>query len=373
MARALYQRGSRFLRIRAKNPRAPDAASRGCSPPPSPSSPIRCPTSATLGIKPPKRNCSIDRGIDRRAERVIRAPAMRAHKTVGVIGGSGLYDIAGLSDVREVQVDTPFGSPSDAYIVGELDGVRMVFLPRHGRGHRFLPSEVNYAANIFGMKRLGVEFIVSVSAVGSLRENIRPGDVVLPEQFIDRTRGRRSSFFGQGLVGHVSFADPVCRRVHSCLVRAAAQHVPAESLHRGGTHVVMEGPAFSTRAESHLYRSWGADIIGMTNLPEAKLAREAEICYATLALPTDYDCWKQDEEAVSVDAVIAVLQRNVSRARDIVRTVAGLLADLPPHDEHACPCPNAARHAVMTAPDRIPADLRERLAPLFGRYLGSAG
>lgn len=315
-----------------------------------------------------------DPSIDRGADCVIRAPAMRAHKTVGVIGGSGLYDIAGLTDVREVQVETPFGSPSDAYVVGELDGVRMIFLPRHGRGHRFLPSEVNYAANIFGMKTLGAEFIVSVSAVGSLREHIRPGDVVLPEQFIDRTRGtRRSTFFGQGVVGHVSFAEPICRRLRACLDQAATKHVPSDSLHRGGTYVVMEGPAFSTRAESHLYRSWGADIIGMTNLPEAKLAREAEICYATLALPTDYDCWKQDEEAVSVDAVIAVLQRNVSRAREVLRSVANIVRDLPPHSEHDCPCPNAVRHSIMTAPDRIPAETRSRLAPLFGRYLGAAG
>ncbi len=296
---------------------------------------------------------------------------MRAEKTVGVIGGSGLYDIAGLSDVHEVQVETPFGAPSDAYVIGMLDGVRMIFLPRHGRGHRFLPSEVNYAANIYGMKKLGAEYVLSVSAVGSLREQIRPGDVVLPDQFIDRTRGRRSSFFGQGLVGHVSFAEPICPRLHDSLKRAAAKHMPDGGLHGKGTYLVMEGPAFSTRAESHLYRSWGADVIGMTNLPEAKLAREAEICYATLALPTDYDCWKQDEEAVSVDAVIAVLQRNVSRARAIIASLAAVLRDAPARegDGHACPCPSAARHAIMTAPDRVPPEARERLGLLFGRYL----
>ncbi len=296
---------------------------------------------------------------------------MRVEKTVGVIGGSGLYDIAGLSDVHEVQVETPFGAPSDAYVVGMLGGVRMIFLPRHGRGHRFLPSEVNYAANIYGMKKLGAEYILSVSAVGSLREHIRPGDVVLPDQFIDRTRGRRSTFFGQGLVGHVSFAEPICPALRASLRQAATPHVADRALHYGGTYLVMEGPAFSTRAESHLYRSWGADIIGMTNLPEAKLAREAEICYATLALPTDYDCWKHDEEAVSVDAVVAVLQRNVSRARAIIASLAQTVAALPARADgaHGCPCPSAARHAVMTAPDRVPAEARERLGLLFGRYL----
>lgn len=295
---------------------------------------------------------------------------MRAQKTIGVIGGSGLYDIAGLSDVREQRIETPYGDPSDAYVIGDLDGVRMIFLPRHGRGHRFLPSEVNYAANIYGMKQLGAEFILSVSAVGSLREQIRPGHVVLPDQFIDRTRGtRRSTFFGDGVVGHVSFGDPICPRLHGSLAAAARQHTTSDELHLRATHVVMEGPAFSTRAESNLYRSWGADTIGMTNLPEAKLAREAELCYATLALPTDYDCWKQDEKEVSVDAVVAVLHKNVARARAIIRSLAAQVRDLAPHDGHICPCPNAARYAVMTAGDHLPAAARQRLAVILGRHL----
>lgn len=297
---------------------------------------------------------------------MVLAAGMRARKTVGVIGGSGLYEIAGLTNVAEVRVETPFGEPSDAYIVGELDDVRMIFLPRHGRGHRFLPSEINYAANIHGLKQLGAEYVLSVSAVGSLREEIHPGHVVLPDQFIDRTRGRRNTFFGNGVVGHVPFGDPICPALHAVLERATRQHAAPETVHARGTYVVMEGPAFSTRAESNLYRSWGADVIGMTNLPEAKFAREAELCYATLALPTDYDCWKQDEAAVSVDAVIAVLRRNVSLARDIVRQVALLALDLP---ERNCACASAARHAVMTAPESIPPEARQRLELIIGRYL----
>jgi 5'-methylthioadenosine phosphorylase len=292
---------------------------------------------------------------------------MSARKTVGVLGGSGLYEMAGLTDVSEIRLETPFGPPSDAYRVGNLDGVRMVFLPRHGRGHRLTPSEINYAANVHGMKQLGVEYLLSVSAVGSLREEIRPGDVVLPDQFIDRTRGRRSSFFGHGVVGHVSFADPICMALHAVLLKSAQQHVGKNvTVHPSGTYVVMEGPAFSTRAESHMYRSWGAQVIGMTNLPEAKFAREAEICYATLALPTDYDCWKQEEEAVSVDAVIAVLQRNVAQAREIVRGAAELIGGLP---ARTCACESAVRHAVMTAPESIPSEARERLDLIIGRYL----
>jgi 5'-methylthioadenosine phosphorylase len=285
-------------------------------------------------------------------------------KIIGVLGGSGLYEMAGLSSVREITLQTPFGDPSDAYIVGELGDVRLVFLPRHGRGHRFLPSEINYAANIHGLKQLSVEYVLSVSAVGSLREQIRPGDVVVPDQFIDRTRGRRSTFFGGGVVGHISFADPVCGALRGVLMDAARGH--AARLHERGTYVVMEGPAFSTRAESHLYRSWGADVIGMTNLPEAKLAREAELCYATLALPTDYDCWHEEEEAVSVDAVIAVLQRNVATARDIVRTAAEKIAALPPR---SCACASAVKNALMTAPQKIPPEAYARLELIIGRYL----
>lgn len=293
---------------------------------------------------------------------------MTPRKIIGVLGGSGLYEMAGLSSVREVALDTPFGAPSDAYIVGELGDVRLVFLPRHGRGHRFLPSEINYAANIHGMKQLGVEYVLSVSAVGSLREHIRPGDVVVPDQFIDRTRGRRSSFFGEGVVGHVSFADPVCAGLRKLLIESAKENGAA--LHERGTYVVMEGPAFSTRAESHLYRSWGAHVIGMTNLPEAKFAREAELCYATLALPTDYDCWREEEEAVSVDAVIAVLQRNVAMARDIVRLTVGKIAELPPR---SCPCASAVKNALMTAPQKIPPEAYARLELIIGRYLPRPG
>lgn len=272
--------------------------------------------------------------------------------------------MAGLTGVSEVRLDTPFGPPSDSYLVGELDGVKMVFLPRHGRGHRLLPSEINYAANIYGMKQLGVEYLLSVSAVGSLREEIHPGDVVLPDQFIDRTRQRRSTFFGDGVVGHISFADPICLALHAELKLAAQEH--GKKVHPRGTYVVMEGPAFSTRAESHLYRSWGADVIGMTNLPEAKLAREAEMCYATVALPTDYDCWKQEEEAVSVDAVIAVLQRNIAMAREILRSAVRRISKLP---ERTCPCASAARYAVMTAPESIPPEAQKRLEVIIGRYL----
>lgn len=289
---------------------------------------------------------------------------MSSVKTIGVIGGSGLYDLPGLSGVKEVALETPFGAPSDAYITGELDGLRLVFLPRHGRGHRFLPTEVNYAANIHGLKQLGVEFVISVSAVGSLKEEIHPGHVVVPDQFIDRTSRRRSTFFGNGVVGHISFGDPVCPVVRKLLVAAAQQHSP--HVHDGGTYVVMEGPAFSTRAESNLHRSWGASVIGMTNLPEAKLAREAELCYATLALATDYDCWKEELAEVSVDAVVAVLRHNVALAREIVRSAVLSLRELP---ARTCACKDAARHAVMTAPEHIPAAARERLALIIGHHL----
>jgi 5'-methylthioadenosine phosphorylase len=304
-------------------------------------------------------------------------------KTIGVIGGSGLYqmsgqmsgEMAGLQGVTEVALDTPFGAPSDSYIVGELPeyGVRLVFLPRHGRGHRLLPGEVNYAANIHGLKQLGAEFVLSVSAVGSLREHIRPGHVILPDQFIDRTRGRRSTFFGDGVVGHVGFADPVCATLRRLAGEAAAQVVaqgPAAArpveVHPSATHVVMEGPAFSTRAESLVYRSFGADTIGMTNLPEAKLAREAELCYATLALCTDYDCWHEDEAAVSVDQVVAVLHRNVALAQKIIVATARLLAAAPPR---SCPCSSAVKHAIMTAPDRISPAAYARLELIIGRYI----
>lgn len=285
---------------------------------------------------------------------------------IGVIGGSGLYEIEELTDVEEVVIETPFGAPSDAYITGTLEGVKMVFLPRHGRGHRYLPSEVNYRANIYGMKQLGVERIISVSAVGSMKEEIVPGHIVIPDQFFDRTQGKRSStFFGNGVVGHVQFADPVCpgmaQRVH-----AAAKAVGA-TVHEGGTYVCIEGPNFSTRAESNIYRSWGVDIIGMTNIPEARLAREAEICYATVALATDYDCWHDGHDDVSVEAVIAVIQQNVATARQIIKeTVKGIASG---QQAASCGCGEALKFAIMTDPSLIPDQTRKDLQPLIGKYI----
>jgi 5'-methylthioadenosine phosphorylase len=286
-----------------------------------------------------------------------------AQPVIGVIGGSGLYEIEGLCDVREEVVETPFGTPSDTYITGTLEGVRMVFLPRHGRGHRLLPGEVPYRANIYGMKQLGVERIISVSAVGSMREEIVPGHIVIPDQFFDRTQGRRAAtFFGDGLVGHIQFADPVCAELSETLYRAALE-VGAE-VHRGGTYLCIEGPNFSTRAESEIYRSWGVDIIGMTNIPEARLAREAEICYGTVALATDYDCWHQDHDDVSVEAVVAIIRQNVATARAIIKTAARQAAAA-----RSCPCGEALRYALMTDPERIPEAARKKLDLLLNKYL----
>ena len=282
-------------------------------------------------------------------------------RTIGVIGGSGLYEIEGLTAIEEVKLDTPFGAPSDAYIAGTLGDARLVFLPRHGRGHRILPHEINFRANIWGMKKLGVEHILSVSAVGSMKEEIHPGDIVIPDQFIDRTKARPSSFFGDGIVGHVTFADPICSDT-AAHVYAAAKDAGART-HQGGTYLVIDGPAFSTRAESRVYRSWGASVIGMTNLPEAKLAREAEICYATIALSTDYDCWHESEEDVSVEAVMAIVKKNVALAKQIVK---GAVERIP--QARSCGCVNAAQHAVMTAPDAIPAAARARLGIIMDKY-----
>jgi 5'-methylthioadenosine phosphorylase len=286
----------------------------------------------------------------------------RAPEAVGVIGGSGLYEMAGLEGVASVSVDTPFGSPSDPLITGTLEGVPMVFLPRHGQGHRIAPSHLNAPANVFAMKKLGVSRIISVSAVGSMREEIRPGDIVVVDQFIDRTRGRPGSFFGQGIVAHVLFADPVCPVVSDCLVEAGRE--VGATIHEGGTYLVIEGPQFSTRAESRLYRQWGVDVIGMTNLPEARLAREAEICYATLALATDYDCWHETEEDVSVDAVLAVLRNNVARAQEILRAVVKRVPG-----SRDCHCARALEHAIITDPARIPASVKEKLHLLIGKYV----
>jgi 5'-methylthioadenosine phosphorylase len=282
---------------------------------------------------------------------------------VGVIGGSGLYQMPGFTGPETVPIETPFGSPSDAYRVGRLAGVRVAFLARHGQGHRVLPSEINFRANLYGFKALGVERIISVSAVGSLKEEIAPLDIVIPDQFIDRTRGRISTFFGEGLVAHVAFADPVCG-VLSRLLRETAEGEGAR-VHPEGTYLCMEGPAFSTRAESRLYRSWGAAVIGMTNLQEAKLAREAEICYATLAMATDYDSWRVEEEAVTVAEVVARLQQNADTA---ARIITAVLPKLP--GERACPCATALKNALLTAPEAIPPDTRRRLDLLVGRHLG---
>lgn len=271
----------------------------------------------------------------------------------------------GLTAAREVVVETPFGPPSDAYVVGELEGRRVAFLARHGRGHRLTPSELNFRANIFGFKLLGVDQILSLSAVGSLQEQHRPLDFVLPNQFFDRTRGRVSTFFGGGLVAHVSFADPVCGRLVQEL--AAACRAAGVNVHEGGTYLCMEGPAFSTRAESNLYRAWGMDVIGMTNLQEAKLAREAEICYATVAMVTDFDCWHPDHDAVTVEQILANLQRNAGNAAEVIRRTVQSLA--PADAPRRCHCNTALAHALITDPATVPAETRRRLAAIVGKYL----
>ncbi len=281
---------------------------------------------------------------------------------LGVIGGSGLYQMTGLEDAREERVGTPFGDPSDAFLRGRISGRDLVFLARHGRGHRLLPTEINFRANVYGFKALGVERLISVSAVGSMKEDLRPLDVVLPDQFIDWTKQRPSTFFGGGVVAHVSLADPVCPVLLDGL-HAAARHAGARA-HRGGTYLCIEGPQFSTRAESHLYRSFGVDVIGMTNAQEVKLAREAEICYATMAMVTDYDCWREEEEPVTVEEVVARLNDNARAAQSIL---AHLAAVLPP--DRACPCSGALKNAVLTDRARVPREARERLRLLVGRYL----
>ncbi len=285
-----------------------------------------------------------------------------AEARVAIIGGSGLYQMDGLAGVKEVSPNTPYGRPSDAIILGELSGVPVAFLPRHGRGHRISPTELPVRANIYALKTLGVERVISVSAVGSLKEEVHPLDLVVPDQLIDRTRQRASTFFGDGLVAHVSFADPFCQDLSAALADTATE--VGATVHRGGTYVVMEGPAFSTRAESFLYRSWGASVIGMTALPEAKLAREAEMCYAILACATDYDCWHETEEAVSVEMVITDLSKNVATSKEIVRR---LLSRLSP--ERTCACASALKSALITDRSAIPQATRKRLAPLISKYL----
>ncbi len=285
---------------------------------------------------------------------------------IGIIGGSGLYGMEELEVREERRIETPFGSPSEVFVLGELRGRPVAFLARHGRGHRILPSELNFRANIYAFKTLGVERLISLSAVGSLRRRYQPTHIVVPDQFIDRTRHRPDTFFGNGLAAHVGFADPICPQLMEvCADQSAAA---GAVVHRGGVYVCMEGPQFSTRAESMMHRGWGADVIGMTNLQEAKLAREAEICYATLALITDYDCWHEEEEDVTVEAVLAVLRQN---ARTAQAAVARIVESLPAaRRPGACPCVNALEHALITDPAIVPASVRRDLAPIVGRLLG---
>ena len=283
--------------------------------------------------------------------------------TIGIIGGSGLYDMAELSDREERQVRTPFGEPSAPYVVGTLRGKRVAFLARHGLGHRLMPSELNFRANIFGFKTLGVEYILSASAVGSLKEDYKPLDLVIPDQFVDRTRGRISTFFGNGLVAHVGFAHPFCAILSDLAFRSAES--AGATVHKGGTYVCMEGPQFSTLAESKLYRSWGMDIIGMTNLQEAKLAREAEICYTTIALVTDYDCWHPEHDQVTVEMIIANLTQNAKTAQAVIADAVGRLPF-----ERTCECAAALKYAIITRPDAVPPDIKRELAPLVSKYLG---
>jgi 5'-methylthioadenosine phosphorylase len=292
---------------------------------------------------------------------------MSSKKKIAIIGGSGLYQIDGLENVREKRVSTPFGAPSDAIVTGVLHNTELFFLPRHGRGHRLLPSEINYRANVFALKSLGAEWCISVSAVGSLIEEYAPGDIVIPDQIIDRTRGRSSSFFGDGIAAHISFAEPFCPTLSTCLFETACAVGASREFktHIGGTYICMEGPAFSTRAESELYRSWGAKLIGMTAIPEAKLTREAEMSYATLALVTDYDCWKQGEDAVEVSHILETMRRNTDNARVVVSDVVAALGSLAPSPLAS----EALATAFITSPESIPEETRQRLAPLVTKYL----
>ena len=285
-----------------------------------------------------------------------------ANQLIGIIGGSGLYNIEGIKDIQSVSVDTPFGMPSDSFTVGTLEGRQVAFLPRHGKGHTILPSELNFRANIYAMKKLGAGHIIAVSAVGSMKEEIKPLDIVIPDQFFDRTRGRISTFFGEGIVGHVSFADPVCETLADKL-HHAAKSVGAR-VHKGGTYLCMEGPLFSTRAESNVYRQWGVSIIGMTNLQEAKLAREAEICYSTLAMSTDYDCWRVEEESVTLEMIIGNLNKNAEMAKRILKTVIPTIPK-----ERKCACATASQHAIVTHKDKIPENTKKKLDVIFGKYI----
>jgi len=283
-------------------------------------------------------------------------------EAIGIIGGSGLYELEGMKNVREERVSTPFGDPSDAYIVGELSGRKMVFLPRHGRGHRLLPGELNYRANIWGMKKLGVGRIIAVAACGSMREDIHPGHLVVPDQFIDLSKNRVTTFFGDGIVAHLVYADPVCSEL-SHVVYEAGVSVGAV-MHMGGTYLNMEGPQFSTRAESRVYQSWGVSVIGMTNAPEAKLAREAEICYSTLALSTDYDCWHETEDDVTIETVLEVMRANIVKSKKVI---AEAVKSIP--KERKCGCADALKNAIITDPNAIPAKTKKRLELIIGKYI----
>jgi 5'-methylthioadenosine phosphorylase len=283
-------------------------------------------------------------------------------KAIGIIGGSGLYELEGLEDKEIIRIETPWGNPSDNLLLGKLGDAIMIFLPRHGRGHRILPSEINYRANIYALKKLGVTSIISVSAVGSMKEEIAPGHIVIPSQFFDHTKNRVSTFFGEGLVAHVSMADPVCPVISEALY-AATKKVGA-TVHKGGVYICIEGPQFSSRAESHIYRKWGVDVIGMTNMPEAKLAREAEICYATLALSSDYDCWHDDHGDVSVEDIINILEKNVELAKSILREVVGKLSE-----ERDCDCSHALKDAIITTEDCISDEVKDRLGLFIKGYI----
>ncbi|WP_346289885.1 S-methyl-5'-thioadenosine phosphorylase [Sphaerothrix gracilis] len=285
---------------------------------------------------------------------------------IGIIGGSGLYQMAALQDIEEVQVATPFGPPSDALIVGTLEGVRVAFLARHGRHHHLMPSELPFRANIHAMKQLGVEYLISASAVGSLQATAKPLDMVVPDQFIDRTKNRASTFFGSGIIAHIAFGEPICPQLAQVLADAVTSlDLDGVDLHHGGTYVCMEGPAFSTKAESNLYRSWGATVVGMTNLPEAKLAREAEIAYATLAMVTDYDCWHPDHDSVTVDMVIGNLKKNAVNGQRVIQEVVKRLAANPPASE----AHSALQYAILTPLDQAPAETKEKLYLLLKKYL----
>jgi len=285
-----------------------------------------------------------------------------AQAEIGIIGGSGLYHMEGVADIEEVELETPFGEPSDAYITGTLAGRGVAFLPRHGRGHRIMPSELNFRANIYGLKKLGVKWIISVSAVGSLREDIEPRHIVLPHQFFDRTKFRQDTFFGDGVVGHISFADPVCQGLGKIIAECGKE--AGGVVHRGGTYVNMEGPAFSTRAESNFFRQCGFDVIGMTNLAEAKLAREAEICYATMAMVTDYDVWHEEEEDVSVETIIEILNENAALAKQIIKLAIGKIPA-----EQDCECGRALATAIITERSMIPEETKKKLELIIGKYM----